>query len=118
MDTKGAVDWLNANKYLSRYKEVIELLERGEKFENMWNRLREDYGGHYYKHPIDEHVTQMSPIYEILDRLFTEFFGSRPETRKEKINAIMTKMRDLGVAKNDIITLLIELRDGTLEENA
>jgi len=47
-----------------------------------------------------------------IDKLETEFLGtSKLKTRKEKINDIMTKMRDLGVAKNDIITMLIDLRD-------
>ena len=35
MNTKEAIRWLNANKYLTRYKEVIELLQRGEKFEQI-----------------------------------------------------------------------------------
>ena len=135
MDTKKSIEFVNSlrrptfryhsgitdcddakdiRRYNGNIDEVIYKLDRGAKSEKMLEALKERYGCHYYKHPIDSHLSQMSPIGELMVKLEAEFFGSSPTTvvvDVEKINDIMTKMRDLGIAKNDIINMLIELRD-------
>jgi len=39
MEIKEAIEWLEANKYLTKYKEVIKLLQRGEKYGAMWEEM-------------------------------------------------------------------------------
>lgn len=132
MDTKKSIEFVNSlrrntfryhssiqdcdnaddiKEFNGKINEISYMLDRGDKYERLCNTLRERYGCYYYKHPIDEHVSKMSPIHELLDNLEIEFFGSKSLSRYQRINNIMTKMRYLGIAKNDIINMLIELRD-------
>ena len=126
MDTKKSIEFVNSlrrntfryhssvqdcdsaddiREFNGKINEVSYMLDRGEKYERLCNTLVERYGCvHLHKLPAEK-------LRDIILRLEIEFFGSRHETRKEKINDIMNKMRDLGIAKNDIINMLIELRD-------
>ena len=78
--------------------------------------------GEKYRHIVVDVETMLLPGYfvtgapelEQFRRLYKETkekYFLKPKTRRQRINNIMTKMRDLGIAKNDIINMLIELRD-------
>jgi len=97
---------------------VKGLLWRGGKYEKMWHKFNTQYS-HLQLFP---HGSAMGPntVAIAMDNLFTEFFGTRPKTRREKFNDAIASVYNLDVRpradKVDIVNILIGLRDSR-EEN-
>lgn len=124
MDTQEAIKFVESEKssvytnvFNQKYDEVKGLLWRGERYEKMWNKFNIEYR-HLQLFP---HGSTLGPntVALAMDRLFVEFFGSKPD-RKAKIDKMIKNIRGLlddvnSVGQNwrvaNIIELFEELRD-------
>lgn len=70
MKTKEAIDYVESKRYTMDYcdnnklaDEVISLLKRGEKYEEMWERLKMKYGIRLTKLPMS---ADLESLYELM----------------------------------------------------
>ena len=83
MNTKEAISWLNANKYLTKHKEVITLLENGEKYKQIIEDVKQYI---IDRQTIEEDfATNGNEIIDLINWLKRKYFP-KPEKKKFNIN--------------------------------
>ena len=101
MDIKEAINWLNANKYLTRYKEVIELLQRGEKHKQMVEDIKQYI---IDRQTIEEDfATNGNEIIDLINWLKWKNF---PKSEKKKFN-----INDKSDIERDVDNLIANYMD-------
>jgi len=92
--------------------EIIELLQCGKKYREMWGEFKKEYS--------DDSLTTSDNVGYVTHRVenfmdeFQQKYFPKPKPTREKINDIMNKVIDaklLTKERDDIIALLVSLRD-------
>ncbi|TET08097.1 MAG: hypothetical protein E3J83_04275 [Candidatus Atribacteria bacterium] len=112
MNTKKAIELMvieqggcSTNRMKEYYSEVIDLLKRGEKFEQMWRELTDCAYGY---RDISNNYTH---LVDLMERLKQKYFP-KPK-RYKRINEILDQLNSPGIQTDvrELKNLLIELRD-------
>lgn len=103
LSTEGAIRFVEtrqnhecSSEISQNWGGVIECLKCREKYENMWNDLKD-----------------LMDSTSVMDELEVKYFGSKPKTKHQRLNEAIDR---LGVymqvgRMSDIIELLVKLRD-------
>jgi len=92
MNTEEAIAYLKSTRmedygYRNEYDEIIELLKRGEKYEQMWEEL--------YKNP--EYLTTKAEMYNIKQKYFPKPKSKVLKLLKELDKEVNQLLGELGV---------------------
>ena len=100
--------------------QLIRLLKCGEKYEQMWEELEQEYGWctTFYRGRLSDggHTGHDESIKEMMNRIEQKYFP-KPLSKWQKINDMIDNLNTIGRSTNikELVHLLIELRDEELK---